>query len=123
MATVVCMPKKYRDVRTALIDAGWRVVRQVDSWIICDDDYVVIHEQAEDGVWGAYFPDLPGVVAVGATRSEAQERIEEALAAYADELRGRSGSLPAPHHAAGTVASGHPIARAVQPSISGQNHG
>ena len=43
-------------------------------------DYVVIYEQAEDGAWGAYFPDLPGVVAIGATRSEVGERIEEALA-------------------------------------------
>jgi predicted RNase H-like HicB family nuclease len=27
-------------------------------------DYVVTYEQAEDGGWGAYIPDLPGVVAV-----------------------------------------------------------
>ncbi len=31
MATVVFMPKKYKDVRRALIDAGWRVVRQTGS--------------------------------------------------------------------------------------------
>jgi predicted RNase H-like HicB family nuclease len=68
-------------------------------------DYVVIYEQAEDGAWGAYFPDLPGVVALGATRSEVGERIEEALAAYADDLRKRGGSLPAPHHTTGTVAA------------------
>jgi predicted RNase H-like HicB family nuclease len=68
-------------------------------------DYVVIYEQAEDGAWGAYLPDLPCVVALGATRSEVSERIEEALAAYADDLRSRGGSLPAPHHAAGTVAA------------------
>jgi hypothetical protein len=28
-------------------------------------EYVVIYEQADDGGWGAYIPDLPGVVAVG----------------------------------------------------------
>ena len=28
-------------------------------------EYVVIYEQAEDGGWGAYIPDLPGVVALG----------------------------------------------------------
>jgi predicted RNase H-like HicB family nuclease len=54
-------------------------------------DYVVIYEQAEDGAWGAYLPDLPGVVALGATRSEVGERIEEALVAYADDVRGRGG--------------------------------
>jgi predicted RNase H-like HicB family nuclease len=68
-------------------------------------EYVVIYEQAEDGAWGAYIPDLPGVVALGATRSEVAERIQEALAAYADDLRARGYELPAPHHAAGTAAA------------------
>jgi predicted RNase H-like HicB family nuclease len=45
------------------------------------------------------------VVALGATRSEVGERIEEALTAYADDLRGRGGALPVPHHTAGTVAA------------------
>jgi predicted RNase H-like HicB family nuclease len=68
-------------------------------------DYVVIYEQAEDGAWGAYLPDLPGVVALGATRAEVGERIEEALAAYAADLRQRGASLPLPHHSAGVVAA------------------
>ena len=68
-------------------------------------EYVVIYEQAEDGGWGAYLPDLPGVVALGATRSEVVERIQEALAAYADDLSRRGRSLPAPHHTAGTIAA------------------
>jgi predicted RNase H-like HicB family nuclease len=68
-------------------------------------EYVVIYEQAEDGGWGAYIPDLPGVVALGATREEVGERIKEALAAYSDDLRERGQSLPTPHHAAGTIAA------------------
>jgi predicted RNase H-like HicB family nuclease len=68
-------------------------------------EYVVIHEQAEDGGWGAYLPDLPGVVALGETRSEVSERIREALGAYSEELRQRGESRPAPHHAAGIVAA------------------
>jgi predicted RNase H-like HicB family nuclease len=68
-------------------------------------EYVVIYEQAEDGAWGAYMPDLPGVVALGATRAEASDRINEAFAAYAEDLRERGGSLPPPHHVAGTVAA------------------
>ncbi len=68
-------------------------------------EYVVIYEQAEDGGWGAYLPDLPGVVALGDTRSEVSERIQEALSAYSDELSRRGESLPAPHHTAGTVAT------------------
>jgi predicted RNase H-like HicB family nuclease len=68
-------------------------------------DYVVIYEQGEDGGWGAYLPDLPGVVALGSTRAEAAERIKEALAAYTDDLRLQGRSLPPPHHATGTVAA------------------
>jgi predicted RNase H-like HicB family nuclease len=68
-------------------------------------EYVVIYEQAEDGGWGAYLPDLPGVVALGATRSEVTERIQEALSAYSRDLRERGETLPAPHHAAGTVGA------------------
>lgn len=65
----------------------------------------MIYEQAQDDGWGAYMPDLPGVVGLGATRSEAAERIQEALAAYADDLQTRGQELPAPHHVAGTVAA------------------
>ena len=69
------------------------------------NEYVVIYEQAADGGWGAYLPDLPGVVALGTTREEATERIQEALAAYAEDLQQRGRSLPVPHHATGTVAA------------------
>lgn len=68
-------------------------------------EYVVIYEQAEDGGWGAYLPDVPGVVAVGATRDEVTSGIHEALAAYVEDLSQRGLSLPEPHHAAGIVAA------------------
>lgn len=63
----------------------------------------MIYEQAEDGDWGAYLPDLPGVVALGGSREEVAERIKEALAAYVDDLEQRGESLPAPHHVADTI--------------------
>jgi predicted RNase H-like HicB family nuclease len=68
-------------------------------------EYVVIYEQADDGGWGAYLPDLPGVVALGRTRDEVAERIKEALAAYTEDLQERGETLPAPHHVAGIVAA------------------
>ena len=68
-------------------------------------EYVVIYEQTDDGGWGAYLPDPPGVVALGSTRSEVAERIKEALSAYSADLKDRGQKLPAPHHAAGTVAA------------------
>jgi hypothetical protein len=33
-------------------------------------EYVVIFEQADDGGWGAYVPDVPGVGALGETRDD-----------------------------------------------------
>jgi predicted RNase H-like HicB family nuclease len=59
-------------------------------------EYVVIYERSDDGAWGAYLPDLPGVVALGDTREEASERIREALVAYAAETRHRGEALPGP---------------------------
>lgn len=68
-------------------------------------EYVVIYEKADDGGWGAYLPDLPGVVALGSTREQVAARIQEALTAYAEDLQERGRALPPPHHAAGTVAA------------------
>lgn len=66
-------------------------------------EYVVIYERAGGGAWGAYLPDLPGVVALGHSRVEVTERIKEALAAYAEEVRGKGDSLPVPSHSADKV--------------------
>jgi len=68
-------------------------------------EYVVIYEQSDDGGWGAYLPDLPGVVALGSSSAEVAMRIQEALSAYSQELRERGEAMPVPHHTAGTVAA------------------
>ena len=47
---------------------------------------VTIYEQAEDGGWVAYLPDVPGVVALGTTREEVTSGIQEALGAYVECL-------------------------------------
>jgi predicted RNase H-like HicB family nuclease len=67
------------------------------------NEYVVIYERAEDGGWGAYLPDLPGVVALGATRDEAARGIQEALDAYAQEMTDQGQRLPEPVAATGTI--------------------
>ncbi|MDQ3678267.1 MAG: type II toxin-antitoxin system HicB family antitoxin [Actinomycetota bacterium] len=59
-------------------------------------EYVVVIERAEDGGWGAYVPDLPGVVALGTTRDEVSERIREAVDAYAQEIASLGQRLPHP---------------------------
>ena len=65
--------------------------------------YVVVYEKAEEGGWGAYLPDVPGVVALGATRDDVTAGIREALDVYVDELKTLGVELPAPAAAVGTI--------------------
>jgi predicted RNase H-like HicB family nuclease len=67
------------------------------------NEYVVIYERAAGGGWGAYLPDVPGVVAVGATREQVAELIQEALRAYVEEMTGMGRDMPEPAHAAGVL--------------------
>ncbi len=63
-------------------------------------DYLVIYEQADDGAWGAYSPDINGVIALGRTRDEAASRMREALVAHIAALRDGGLAVPEPtHHA------------------------
>ena len=66
-------------------------------------EYVVIFERGDDGAWGAYLPDLPGVVALGGTRGQVTEGIKEALDAYAEEMRALGQPMPAAVASTGTV--------------------
>ena len=66
-------------------------------------EYVVIVERAEDGGWGAYLPDLPGVVALGSSRDEVSDRIHEAVEAYAQEMAALGEPLPEPVAVTGTI--------------------
>ena len=49
--------------------------------------FLVIVEEA-DGNYSAYSPDIPGCVATGATREEAEERICEAIEFHIRRTRG-----------------------------------
>jgi len=48
--------------------------------------YTVIYEKGPDS-WGAYVPDLPGVIAVGDSRDEAERLIQEATEFHLDGIR------------------------------------
>lgn len=66
-------------------------------------EYVVVYERDDEGGWGAYLPDLPGVIALGATRDDVSDRILEAVGAYAEEIVALGQHLPDPVAAAGTI--------------------
>jgi len=49
--------------------------------------YMVVVERG-DTSWGAHVPDLPGCVAIGATREEVIQLIREAIELHIDGLIG-----------------------------------
>jgi predicted RNase H-like HicB family nuclease len=64
--------------------------------------YTVIYEQGPTS-WGAYVPDLPGVITVGDTREEAERLIAEAVELHLEGLREEGLAIPAPSSYAGVV--------------------
>ncbi len=58
--------------------------------------YVVVIEKASDGSFSAYVPDLPGCVAAGDSREEAETLIREAIALHIESLREHGESVPPP---------------------------
>jgi len=58
--------------------------------------YLVVIEESETG-FGAYVPDLPGCVAVGATRDDVSRLIHEAVEFHLDGLRQDGLPIPADH--------------------------
>lgn len=58
------------------------------------DKYLVVIEQANDGSYSAYLPDVPGCVSCGDTVDEVKAMIQEAFDFHLEGLR-RAG-LPVP---------------------------
>ena len=57
--------------------------------------YAVIIEQGATG-YGAYVPDLPGVVSVGDSEEAVKASIQEAIAFHLDGLRETGAPIPEP---------------------------
>jgi len=58
-------------------------------------DYLVVVEKGEQG-YGAWVLDLPGCVAVAASRRETLKLIREAIALHLDSLREAGEPIPPP---------------------------
>lgn len=65
--------------------------------------YMVIIEQGENS-YGAYVPDLPGCVAVGDSREEVLQLIQEAIVLHLEMLQEDGLPIPKPHSASEYVA-------------------
>ncbi len=64
--------------------------------------YTVIYEQGPTS-WGAYVPDLPGVITVGESREEAERLIAEAVEFHLEGMRKEGIPIPAASSFAGVV--------------------
>ena len=69
------------------------------------NEYLVIYEQGDDGAWGAYTPDIDGVIALGRTREEVAARMREALAAYVEVMTEDGLHIAQPRHHSEYVAA------------------
>ncbi|MDJ0927509.1 MAG: type II toxin-antitoxin system HicB family antitoxin [Gammaproteobacteria bacterium] len=57
--------------------------------------YLVVLEKSQTG-YGAYVPDLPGCISVGATRDEVLSLIREAIELHIEGLREDGDPVPQP---------------------------
>jgi predicted RNase H-like HicB family nuclease len=61
--------------------------------------FVVVYEKSASG-WGAYVPDLPGVIATGHTKEGTRQLIREAIEFHLEGLR--EDNIPIPEPSAST---------------------
>lgn len=64
--------------------------------------YTVIYEKGERS-WGAYIPDLPGVIALASTREEVEVEIREAVSFHIEGLQDEGFPVPLPSSEAGVL--------------------
>ncbi len=67
--------------------------------------FTVIYEKGPAS-WGAYVPDLPGVISVGDTREEVEHLIQEAIEFHLEGMRDEGLPIPSPSTFVGTVEVG-----------------
>jgi predicted RNase H-like HicB family nuclease len=68
--------------------------------------YTVIFEKGPTS-WGAYVPDLPGVISIGDSRDEVQQLIQEAIEFHLEGMKEEGLSIPPPASFAGAVEVDH----------------
>lgn len=58
--------------------------------------YVVVIERADDGTFGAWSPDLPGVVATAQSYEECVDLMRDAIAGHIEVMREHGEAIPEP---------------------------
>ena len=67
--------------------------------------YVAVAEDAEDGSWSAYVPDLPGCTAGGASADEALENVKVSIQLWLEEAQAAGATIPRPRATARQIAA------------------
>ncbi|HVJ83271.1 MAG TPA: type II toxin-antitoxin system HicB family antitoxin [Planctomycetia bacterium] len=67
--------------------------------------YAYVIEQADDGSYWAYLPDLPGCTTAGDSPEEVEKLLPEAVALYLGYYRERGEAAPEPRTRAGMLAA------------------
>ena len=67
--------------------------------------YVVVFEHAPGMNYGAWVPDLPGVIAAADTREECEQLIREAIPLHLRGMREHGDPIPEPSSVDATVVS------------------
>lgn len=63
---------------------------------MAERSYLVIFERGNDGGWGAYVPDLPGLGVAAETREEVEALIREGIKLHISGLREDGLPIPEP---------------------------
>jgi predicted RNase H-like HicB family nuclease len=64
--------------------------------------FLIVIERSETG-YSAYSPDLPGCISTGATESEVQKNMREAIEFHLAGIREEGMALPEPHSSSAYV--------------------
>jgi len=64
--------------------------------------FTVIYEKGPAS-WGAYVPDLPGVISVADSREKVERLIEEAIQLHLEGMREEGIPIPTPSSFAGVI--------------------
>jgi predicted RNase H-like HicB family nuclease len=67
--------------------------------------YLIVIEGAEGANCSAYAPDLPGIVATGATREECEREMQAAIAFHLEGLRDADEPIPEPSQLSATYVN------------------
>jgi predicted RNase H-like HicB family nuclease len=64
--------------------------------------YLIVIEGADEANFSACAPDLPGVVATGATEADCEREMRDAIAFHLEGLRDSGQAIPEPSHVTAT---------------------